>query len=122
MCEGGGGTKKNTLSLKTKVLFLIEKGYSAKDIISSLMIAKTNLALITTDLCSEGLITKTKSTIDRREINFALTEEGYRFLSERENAIEEEIGFYFGSEEEYNHAIDTISKAIAVLDGTDEEI
>ena len=122
MCEGGGGTKKNTLSLKTKVLFLIEKGYSAKDIISSLMIAKTNLALITTDLCSEGLITKTKSTIDRREINFALTEEGYRFLSERENAIEEEIGFYFGSEEEYNHAIDAISKAIAVLDGTDEEI
>lgn len=122
MCEGGGSKKKNTLSLKTKVLFLIEKGYSARDIVSALMIAKTNLALITAELCSEGLITKTKGSIDRREIELALTEDGYRYLAEREDAIEEEIGFYFGSEEEYDDAVAALSRAIAVLDGNDEEL
>lgn len=122
MCESGGAKKKNTLSLKTKVLFLIEKGYSVRDIISSLMIAKANLALIMTELCSEGLITKAKSLVDRREIKPELTDAGYRYLAERENAIEDEIGFYFGSEEEYNDAVAALSKAIAVLDGSDEEL
>ena len=122
MCEDGGSTKKNTLSLKTKVLFLIEKGCSAREIIASLVIAKTNLALITTELCREGLITKSKGLVDRREVNFTLTEDGYRYLAEREKSIEDEIGFYFGSEDEYDHAIEVIAKAIAVLDGNNEEL
>ena len=60
MCEGKGQTKKNTLSLKTKVLFLIAEGCSPRDIIACLMIAKTNLALLTRDMATEGLIVKTK--------------------------------------------------------------
>ncbi|MFR6641335.1 MAG: MarR family transcriptional regulator [Christensenellales bacterium] len=67
MCEGDGGVKKSTLSLKTKLLFLIERGLSSREILSALAIAKTNLAALTKELASEGLIEKTRDARDRRE-------------------------------------------------------
>lgn len=113
MCEGKGNTKKNTLSLKTKVLFLISEGCGVKQIIASLFIAKTNLALLTRDMAEEGLIVKTKGSADRREVNFALTELGRTYLDERLAAIEENVGFKDSPEAEK-----IIEAAIMLLDGT----
>lgn len=113
MCEGKGNTKKNTLSLKTKVLFLIFEGCGVKQIIASLFIAKTNLALLTRDMAEEGLIVKTKGSADRREVNFALTELGRAYLDERLAAIEENVGFKDSPEAEK-----IIESAIMLLDGT----
>lgn len=113
MCEGKGNTKKNTLSLKTKVLFLISEGCGVKQIIASLFIAKTNLALLTRDMAEEGLIVKTKGSADRREVNFALTELGRAYLDERLAAIEENVGFKDSLEAEK-----IIEAAIMLLDGT----
>lgn len=113
MCEGKGNTKKNTLSLKTKVLFLISEGCGVKQIIASLFIAKTNLALLTRDMAEEGLIVKTKGSADRREVNFALTELGRAYLDERLAAIEENVGFKDSPEAEK-----IIEAAIMLLDGT----
>lgn len=113
MCEGKGNTKKNTLSLKTKVLFLISEGCGVKQIIASLFIAKTNLALLTRDMAEEGLIVKTKGSADRREVNFALTERGRAYLDERLAAIEENVGFKDSPEAEK-----IIEAAIMLLDGT----
>lgn len=113
MCEGKGNTKKNTLSLKTKVLFLISEGCGVKQIIASLFIAKTNLALLTRDMAEEGLIVKTKGSADRREVNFALTELGRAYLDERLAAIEENVGFKDNPEAEK-----IIESAIMLLDGT----
>lgn len=113
MCEGKGNTKKNTLSLKTKVLFLISEGCGVKQIIASLFIAKTNLALLTRDMTEEGLIVKTKGAADRREVNFALTELGRAYLDERLAAIEENVGFKDSPEAEK-----IIEAAIMLLDGT----
>lgn len=113
MCEGKGNTKKNTLSLKTKVLFLISEGCGVKQIIASLFIAKTNLALLTRDMAEEGLIVKTKGSADRREVNFALTELGRAYLDERLAAIEENVGFKDSPEAEK-----IIEAAIMLLNGT----
>lgn len=113
MCEGKGNTKKHTLSLKTKVLFLISEGCGVKQIIASLFIAKTNLALLTRDMAEEGLIVKTKGSADRREVNFALTELGRAYLDERLAAIEENVGFKDSPEAEK-----IIEAAIMLLDGT----
>lgn len=113
MCEGKGNTKKNTLSLKTKVLFLISEGCGVRQIIASLFIAKTNLALLTRDMAEEGLIVKTKGSADRREVNFALTELGRAYLDERLAAIEENVGFKDSPEAEK-----IIEAAIMLLDGT----
>lgn len=113
MCEGKGNTKKNTLSLKTKVLFLISEGCGVKQIIASLFIAKTNLALLTRDMAEEGLIVKTKGSADRREVNFALTELGRAYLDERLAAIEENVGFKDSPDAEK-----IIEAAIMLLDGT----
>ena len=113
MCEGKGNTKKNTLSLKTKVLFLISEGCGVKQIIASLFIAKTNLALLSRDMAEEGLIVKTKGSADRREVNFALTELGRAYLDERLAAIEENVGFKDSPEAEK-----IIEAAIMLLDGT----
>ena len=64
MCEADEKQKKNTLSLKTKVLFLIGEGYDTAQIISTLLIAKTNLALLTKQLADGGFIEKTKNDDD----------------------------------------------------------
>lgn len=66
MCETACGKNKNTLSLKTKILFLLRnKSLQPIDLLTSLKLAKANLALLTTEMAKEGLIQKTnKITIN----------------------------------------------------------
>lgn len=117
MCEGKGQSKKNTLSLKTKVMFLISKGCCPKEIIQSLVIAKTNLALLTKDMAEDGLIVKTKGTLDRREVSYTLTEKGRAYLDERMSVIEEGAKSTLLTDDDYNGAIELIERATRLLSG-----
>lgn len=117
MCEGNDRAKKNTLSLKTKALFLISRGCSPKEIIASLCIAKTNLAILTNEMALGGLIVKSKGTLDRREVNYTLTDAGEEYLRERMFVIEEKIKPAFPTEDAYEEAEKLIAKAVKLLDG-----
>ena len=117
MCEGRDQSKKNTLSLKTKTLFLIDKGCSQKEIIAALVIAKTNLALLTKDMAAEGLIVKTKGTLDRREVYYSLTDNGKKYLNERLFIIEEGVKSNFVTEDGYLEAIALLEKAADIING-----
>lgn len=73
MCETACGKNKNTLSLKTKILFLLRnKSLQPIDLLTSLKLAKANLALLTTEMAKEGLIQKDKQNYDKRVVAFPL--------------------------------------------------
>ena len=108
MCEGDA--KKSTISLKTKVLALIERGLSTREILLTLMIAKTNLALLTKEMAFEGLIEKSKGESDRREVRYSITKTGTEYLNERKKAIEESV-----SVSDRDKAIELICEATKLL-------
>ncbi len=108
MCEGDA--KKSTISLKTKVLALIERGLSTREILLTLMIAKTNLALLTKEMAFEGLIEKSKGESDRREVRYSITKTGTEYLNERKKAIEESV-----SVSDRDKAIELINEATKLL-------
>ncbi|MBQ8882714.1 MAG: hypothetical protein IJY70_04940 [Clostridia bacterium] len=109
MCEADSGQKKNTLSLRTKVLFLIGEGYDTAQIISTLLIAKTNLALLTKQLAEGGLIEKAKNDEDHRKLLYFLTERGKAYLDERISIIATSAKDFTADEREI------IEKAVALL-------
>lgn len=113
MCESEGNTKKNTLSLKTKLLFLIERGLSSREILSALAIAKTNLAALTKELADEGLIQKTRDSRDRREKKYSLTPKGERCLRCKKEAIEANFSEAAGGKEK--EAAELITKLVILL-------
>ncbi len=114
MCESAQ-SKKSTMSLKTKVLFLIERGNSAKDIIWNLNIAKTNLALLTSSLERDGLITKTQKLRDKREKNYTLTDKGIKYLSERKEIINSLFKTLITSESDLEDAVSKIDEVLDLL-------
>ncbi len=106
MCDGDGTNRKSTLSLKTKLLFLIERGLSSRELLSALAIAKANLAALTKELAADGLVEKTRDSRDRREKRYALTAEGERVLAEKKKIIEENFAeAAAGKEEEVGELI-----------------
>ena len=121
MCESDGNTKKNTLSLKTKLLFLIERGLSSREILSALAIAKTNLAALTKELADEGLIQKTRDSRDRREKKYSLTPKGERCLRSKKEAIEANFSEAAGGKEK--EAAELIMKLVILLGsgGSDDD-
>lgn len=88
MCEDDGTFKKNTLSLKTKVLFMISRGAAPKVIMDTLSIVKSNLAAITKSLVLEGFIIKSKNLDDLRNVFYSLTPLGEEHLSEKLSRID----------------------------------
>ncbi len=112
MCEGEKN-KKSTITLKTKVLFLIAQGNGTKDIILSLGIAKTNLALLTSSLSDEGLIVKKQKIDDKREKSYALTEKGKQHLANVREKINLAFKTVITTDEEFEEAEQKID---AVLD------
>ena len=115
MCEGKEGAKKNTLSLKTKVLFLISKEFRPKEIIASMKIAKTNLALLTKEMADEGLIEKLKDGLDRREVTYSITAKGQEYLDTRLSSIENELSSSIASQFQYDEALALIDTVITLL-------
>ena len=115
MCESVGGKAKNTLSLKTKILFLLkDKSLPPLDLMTTLHLAKTNLALMTSEMARENLIVKERPSHDKRAIYYSITDEGKKYLDARLNTIEESLKKSF-SQKEYDAALKTLDKAIGIL-------
>lgn len=115
MCESMNGKQKNTLSLKTKILFLLkDKDLPPIDIMTSLHLAKTNLALLTSEMARDGLITKDRQARDKRIIYYSLTDKGRSYLEARLNIIESTLQKAFNNEE-YNKAYAALDEAVNVL-------
>jgi len=114
MCENVSGKNKNTLSLKTKVLFLLkDKTLSPSDVMTLLHLSKTNLAILMNTMVEENLVIKTKNSSDKREITYKITEDGRQYLEQRLNIIEsyaKSIG------EDYDKAVQTLKEALSVLE------
>ncbi len=114
MCEDSSANK-STMSLKTKILYLIAGGASSKDILAALGIAKTNLALITSAMAKEGLITKTHKIGDKREIAYAPTKDGLAYLKERTDRINAAFKGLWKTDEEYEDAKQKLEDALTIL-------
>jgi len=114
MCENVGGKNKNTLSLKTKILFLLkDKSLSPSDIMSILHLSKTNLAILMNSMVSENLVSKIKNSLDKREIIYKITDEGFAYLNERLQIIEsaaKNLG------EDYDVALERLKDALSILE------
>jgi len=115
MCENQGNRKKSTLSLKTKVMYLISKGCSPKEMTLTLCIAKTNLALITSGLCEDGFVAKSRNPRDKREIIFTLTAKGKRYLSDCLDNIAEAFKNILTTDEEIEGATAKLDAVLEIL-------
>ena len=114
MCEGDKN-KKSTITLKTTVLFLIAQGLSTKDIILSLGIAKTNLALLTSSLSDEGLIIKKQKIDDKREKSYTLTEKGKQHLVSVKEKINLAFKTVITNDEEFDDAVSKIDEVLSLM-------
>lgn len=115
MCESMSGKPKNTLSLKTKILFLLkDKSLPPVDIMTTLHLAKTNLALLTSEMAQDGLITKDKQQYDKRVIYYSITNEGKEYLNARLDIIEAALKKAFPGDE-YEKAYNALNEAVDVL-------
>ena len=80
LCDGfstSNSTKNNTLSIRLKILFLLEdKDLTPADLISTLCIAKSNLANVLKTLMIEGFVESYKNSSSSRNINYRITEKG----------------------------------------------
>ncbi len=115
MCESMNGKAKNTLSLKTKVLFLLkDKSLPPTDLMTALHLAKTNLALLAGEMARDGLITKDKQEYDKRAVYYSITDLGKEYLGARLSAIENSLLKAFPGKE-YDKALKTLSEAVNIL-------
>lgn len=116
MCENTGTSKKSTLNLKTKVLYLLkDRPLKAGELIDSLMIAKPNITALTNALAQDGLITKSRTSGDRREVTLELTDEGKSYLDQRLSVIESGFKNILTSPEEYTEAESNVDEVISLL-------
>ncbi len=115
MCESVNGKPKNTLSLKTKILFLLkDKNLPPLDIMTTLHLAKPNLALLTGEMAQEGLIVKEKQNYDKRAVYYSITDQGKEYLNARLSIIEASLKKAF-DDEEYAKAYAALDEAVNVL-------
>ena len=115
MCENQSDRKKSTLSLKTKVLYLVQKGLSVKDITLVLCVAKTNLAQIISSLIKDGFMLKSRAYDDRREVRLMVTGKGRKYLSDCKAAIESRFKNAYSEEESYGGALRKLDEALEVF-------
>ena len=115
MCESVNGKPKNTLSLKTKILFLLkDKNLPPLDIMTTLHLAKPNLALLTGEMAQEGLSVKEKQNYDKRAVYYSITDQGKEYLNARLSIIEASLKKAF-DDEEYAKAYAALDEAVNVL-------
>ena len=101
--------KKFNLTIKDRFLiFLLDGEKSPSKLIEFLGIAKTNLALISADLLKKGLIKKQKDSMDKRLINYSLTEKGKKDSEELVKKLNENVK----NSLEYKNRNDEINKLI----------
>jgi DNA-binding MarR family transcriptional regulator len=85
--------KKNLLTTKVRILFLIDeyKSVSPTFLIDRLYVAKSNIALFCKQLLLEGLITSSQDLIDKRIIYYCLTPKGKEFLKSKLSFIQDNL-------------------------------
>ena len=115
MCETQAGKKKSTLSLKTKVLYLVYNNCPAREIMLTLCIAKTNFAQIVAALIKDGLIVKSRAYDDRRTMRLTVTGKGRKYLSDCKNVTESYFKKAFSDEESYSEAQRKLAEALEVF-------
>lgn len=115
MCENAAN-KKSTINLRTKVLYLLkDRPVKASELIDTLSVAKPNVTALTNGLAADGLLTKERASLDRREITLTITEAGSTYLNERLDIIERGFKNILTSQEEYAAAEDDVDEVINLL-------
>jgi len=114
MCEEGD---KALLSLKTKMLYVLSQSerVTPPEILSALKILKPNLTAMSKEMEAEGLITRTKTLIDRRSITYTITPDGEKYLSERLARIAESLKGVYARQEDYDGAVQKIDDILDFL-------
>ncbi len=109
------GKKKNTLSLETKILFLIkDKPLTPNNLIDALALQKSNLASLARQMEESGLIVR-KKLPGRRETAYHITESGAAYLDGKLNVIDESFKKFLSDEKDYESAIETLNAAVRLL-------
>ena len=86
----GKAENSGLFTVKYQILYIIKKNgkTSPKLLIKELVLAKSNLALIASDMISQGLIEKGKDEHNKKEIFYIITEKGNEMLTEKMKSIE----------------------------------
>ncbi len=107
--------KKMNLTIKDKFLiFLLDGEKSPSELIELLGVAKTNLALISSELLINKLIQKQKDNLDKRLINYSLTP----FGKQKADEIMKNINANIQNSMEYknkNEEINNLAKELLLL-------
>ena len=107
--------KKMNLTIKDKFLiFLLNGEKSPSELIELLGVAKTNLALISSELLINKLIQKQKDNLDKRLINYSLTP----FGKQKADEIMKNINANIQNRMEYknkNEEINSLAKELLLL-------
>ena len=112
MCEGEKSTA--TMTIKTKALYLIQNNITPNEIINTLNIAKTNLAILAHDMINEGLIIKKTNLNDKRQISYSITPKGQMELNQKLSIIENRIK-KVTNEKEYNEQLKKFDELLNFL-------
>lgn len=109
--------KKNLLTTKVRILFLIDeyKSVSPTFLIDRLYIAKSNIALFCKQLMLEGLISSSQDSIDRRIVYYCLTQKGKEFLKSKLSFIEDNLEKAVSKEEkkQLEKSLETMNKILS---------
>ena len=119
LCDGFSKTnssKNNTLSIKLKVLFLLEdKDQTPAELISMLCIAKSNLANLLRSLMSDGLVESYRNIDNSRNINYHLTESGKKELLDYKNSLREEVACKIEGNPQSESCIQDLTKNLSQI-------
>ncbi|MBO5889432.1 MAG: MarR family transcriptional regulator [Clostridia bacterium] len=109
-------SKKTNLTIKDKLLvFLLNGDVPPYELLKFLGIAKTNLALIISKMENDGLITKKRDLIDKRNILISLTVSGNIKANEILEKINKNINnalAYKNNGEKINALLDSLNAKI----------
>lgn len=104
------------LGLKERLLFcLLRSPKPPRELMESLCMAKTNLALLAKKCIEEGLIVKTKQSGDRRMLHYALTEQGRKSIEDRIAQINEKFATVLPDDNARQTALATLDAANELL-------
>ena len=115
-CMGNeGGKRKNTLSLETKILFLIrDMPRTPNDLTDILALKKSNLAALASRMEQAELIERHKLDF-KRDTAYHITQTGIEYLDARLNATEESFAAFVSGEKEYAEAYEVLDAAVRLL-------
>ncbi len=107
---------KNTLSLKSKILFLLkDKDLTPADIIAALGMAKTNLAILTSSMIEENLISKYRKQNDQRSVLYSIAPRGKEYINKLLDYIDSAFEKIIPDEESKSKYITEMSDIIDLI-------